>query len=113
VAATRDGVAWEERGRVALPGQGSALWAFPLPGGAIGIGVQFNSRFIRWFARSRSGGLREVSSSLELQTDSPEAAFFARDGRVLSLRPAFDFFGEQRSVLLGAGSRALFQELAP
>jgi TolB-like protein len=113
VAASRDGRAWEERGRLTLAGQGSGLWAFPLSGDAIGIGVQFNARFMRWFALSSSGGLREIGSALELQTDSPEAVFFAREGRILSLRPVFDYFGEQRTVLLGAGSRRLFEEFAP
>jgi len=113
VAASRDGLAWEERGKITLPGQGSGLWAFPLPAGALGIGVQFNARFMRWFTLPSSGGLREIPSSLELQTDSPAAVFFVRDGRILSLRPVFDYFREQRSVLLGAGSRRLFEEFGP
>jgi hypothetical protein len=98
---------------VTLSGQGSGLWAFALDTGAIGIGVQFNGRFVRWFVASRSGELREIRSSLELPSDSSEAVFRVHDGRVLCLRPVFDYFTEQRSVLLGAGSRRLFQELTP
>ncbi len=113
VAVSRDGRAWEERGEVTLSGQSSGLWAFPIADGAIGIGVQFNSRFMKWFALSRSGELREIPSSLELPTDSRDVTFFVRDGRILSLRPVFDHFGEQRTVLLGAGSRKLFEDLLP
>ncbi len=122
VAASRDGFAWEEGGRAVLSGQSSGLWAFPLApdvpdaGEGLGIAVQFNNRFMRWFAVSRSGELREISSShssLELQTDSGDAVFFVRDGRILSLRPVFDYFTEQRTVLLGAGSRRLFEDFVP
>jgi TolB-like protein len=112
VAATRDGRAWEERGRVTLSGQGSGLWAFPLGDAAIGIGVQSNARFMRWFVASRTG-LSEVRSALDLQLDSSAAVFSVHDGWILCLRPVFDHFAEQQSVLLGAGSRRLFEELGP
>jgi hypothetical protein len=113
VAVSRDGSAWQEQGRLAVSGQSSGLWVFPVSGGAIGIGVQFNNRFMKWFALSRSSELQEIPSSLELQTDSSDVIFFVRDERILCLRPVFDFFTEQRTVLLGAGSRRLFEGFTP
>jgi hypothetical protein len=110
VAHSLDGIEWREFSKVVLPGQGSGLWAFPLADGRIGIGVQFNSRFMKWFATARSNTLRAIPSSLELMCQSGDASVFASDGRVACLAPMFDHYDTQRTVLLGAGSRRLFED---
>jgi len=113
VAHSLDGVEWREFSKVVLPGQASGLWAFPLADGRIGIAAQFNGRFMKWFATAPSNTLRAIPSSLELMCPSGDAAVFASDGRVACLVPVFDHHDTQRSVLLGVGSRRLFEGFQP
>lgn len=110
VAYSLDGIEWREFSKVVLPGQGSGLWAFPLADGRIGIGVQFNSRFMKWFATARSNTLRAIPSSLELRCHSAGASVFASDGQVACLVPMFDHYDTHRTVLMGVGSRRLFED---
>ena len=110
VAQSLDGLEWREFAKVVLPGQGSGLWAFPLADGSVGVGVQFNSRFMKWFATTRSNALRAIPSSLELMCQSGDAFVFASDGQVACLAPMFDHYDAQRTVLLAAGSRRLFED---
>ena len=109
VARTRDGVEWQEYASVVLPGQGSGLWAFPVSDRAIGIGVQFNSRFMKWFTTSRPETLQAIPSSVELMCQSDDVTVFAGDGLIACLCPVFDHFAAQQTVLMGVGSRRLFE----
>ena len=110
VASSRDGNLWTEQATSTFSGQGSGLWCFPLSERSIGIGVQFNGRFMRWFATGRRATLREVRSTLELFCAPQGVRFFAQGGRILSLRPGRDTATEREALVLGVGSRTLYEE---
>jgi hypothetical protein len=96
---TVDGVAWQDAGRLTVPGQPGALWAFAVDERRIGIGLAYNNLFTRWFAVSPVDDLRELAVQLPFMQQSDEAVFFVRDALLTGVRPVFDP-AKQKSMLL-------------
>jgi tetratricopeptide (TPR) repeat protein len=110
VASSRNGTEWTPLGKRVLPGQGSALWAFPVSDGRIGIAMGFNNLFVRWFLGSREQGLRDVDVDLRLMHQHEMAGFYVRGDAIACVRPVFDY-RRQEEVLVGVSSSGLYREL--
>jgi TolB-like protein len=108
VSRTVDGIKWEAAGTVVFPGQPSGLWVFALDERQIGIAVGFNNLYVKWFAASSLGDLRQIDSQLQLQFmhQSEEAECFVRDGSLTCIRPVLDF-EKQKPMLLATSTERL------
>jgi hypothetical protein len=109
LAWSRDGIQWHPSGRRTFEGQSSDLWMFALSDARIAIAVQFNRAFMRWLT-SDGRTLHEMPSVVDLKFDSP-AVLYAENARVSCVRSQFDYFEDQRSVLIKMSSKAQMEKL--
>jgi TolB-like protein len=90
VSRSVDGVEWHAAGKLTLPGQPSALWAFPVNERRIGIGLAFNNLYTKWFTVSPFDDLEALDVQLPFMQQSDEAEFFVHDALMTCVRPVFD-----------------------
>jgi hypothetical protein len=102
-----DGVEWAAAGKVVVPGQPSALAAFPVEERQIGVALGFNNLYVKWFTASPFGDLRPIDSQLQLMHQSEEVEFFVRNGSLTCIRPIFDF-ERQKPMLLATSTDRLW-----
>ncbi|MCP5114765.1 MAG: hypothetical protein GY953_28380 [bacterium] len=110
VSRSVDGRNWQPAGKILVPGQPGALWAFPLSERQIGVAAAFNNLYVRWFTASHVRDLRPVDAQLRVMHQTGEAECFASDGSLSCVRPVFDF-EKQGPMLLATSSRALYERL--
>jgi hypothetical protein len=110
LAWSRDGIQWHPAGRKTLEGQPSDLWLFPVSDTRIVVAVQFNKAFVRWLTSSDSRTLEEAPSVVDLSAES-QAVLYMDKERVSCVRPVFDYFDAQRSVVVKMSSKEQLERL--
>lgn len=105
---SRDGIQWEEAGKIVLPGQPSGLWAFAVSERQIGVAVASNNLHVKWFTAALDSELHQIESGLNAMHHSEEADFFVQDASLACVRPVFDF-ERQKQMLLATVSKALYR----
>jgi TolB-like protein len=100
-----DGVTWQDAGKVTLPGQSGALWAFAVDEGRIGIGLAFNNLYTKWFDVTRSDALATLDVQLPFMQQSDEAACFVRDAQLTCVRPMLDPVKQKPMLLVTTSDR--------
>lgn len=108
VSRSIDGAVWQDAGKVVVPGQPSALWAFAVDDRRIGIAAGFNNLFVKWFTAASLGELDPIDSDLQLFDQSGEAAFFVHDGALTCVRPIFSV-ESQTPLLLATTTERVFK----
>ena len=86
------------------------LWLFAVSETRIAIAVQFNNAFVRWLTSSDARTLHEMTSVVGLKSES-QAVLYAENARVSCVRPVFDYFEAQRSVLVKMSSKEQLESL--
>lgn len=107
VSRSRDGIAWQDAGKVVVAGRPSALWAFPIGDKQIGVAAGFNNVSVRWFAATEGRGLMAMDSRLQLWQQPEETACFVQAETLTCIRPLFDGDG-QRPMLLASSTGTLW-----
>ena len=107
VSRSADGMQWETAGKIVVPGQPSALWAFAMDERRIGIALGFNNLFVKWFTASSVSALAPIDSQLQLVYQSEEAEFFIHEASLTCVRPVFDF-ERQKPMLLATSTERLW-----
>jgi hypothetical protein len=110
VSRSADGVAWHAAGKLTLPGQPGALWAFPVSERRIGIGLAFNNLYIKWFTVSPFDDLVALDIQLPFMQQSDEAEFFVHDALMTCVRPVFDP-EKQKPMLLTTSTARVWRDV--
>jgi hypothetical protein len=108
VSRSVNGADWQDVGAAAVPGQPTALWAFAIGEGRIGIGLGANRQFVRWFTTSAAGPLEPVDSRLQLVHQTDDAQCFVRDASLTCAQPVFDA-DEQKPILFATTTERLLE----
>lgn len=110
VASSIDGKYWEAAKEIFVGEEPSDLWAFPVADSQIGIAVQHNNLYLKWFISLDRENFRKVDSPVNLLLTKGVIEFFPKDGKIFCVRPVHDFV-EQQWVVLMMSSKEIYRRL--
>jgi hypothetical protein len=101
VTSSLDGESWTPTRELVVDQEPSNLWAFPVFDSQIGIVVQYNNIFLKWFVSSDPENFRSLRSPVRLNlTWGQVIEYFSTGRKILCARSALDKREEQDVILV-------------
>jgi hypothetical protein len=101
ISSSLDGKSWTTVKQINIGQEPSDFWGFAVGDSQIGIAVQHNNMFLKWFISSDPKNFHEVSSPVRLNlTWGRVIEFFAHTGKIFCARTTADNTEEQNVLLI-------------